>query len=142
MPVVDREMIREPLTVGDAEDLSAREMDYTSHAGSLRRKEDVPGAEHVHGHDLFGAAGRVVSNRPEVNDGVAAGRRSLDGSQIEQVTTISDVEAHYCMALPLEALGHRDAHTATVPGDEDAHEYEHRALQVAGTRSAPPVRRG
>ena len=59
---------------------------------SFGRKEDVPGAEHVGGHDLSGGPAHVMGDGTGVDDGLAA----LNGSEhrflVEEVLAVGQIE--------------------------------------------------
>ncbi len=121
MIVVDREVVGESLALGDSERLRAREVDHASHPRGFGSKQHVPGAEHVHGHDLLGAAGRVVSERPKMHDRAGSRRRALDGSQVEQIRTVGEIKPGDRVTAPVKMLGDGNTDLAPMPSDENSH---------------------
>jgi hypothetical protein len=119
VPVVDGQVVGQPLPLGQSEHLAAGEVDDT--LGGFGRQQHVPGAEDVDGHDLFRAAGGVVREGGQVNDRRAAAGRPAHGREVQQVIALDAVEADHVVAEPFQAGCDLGADEAAMPGDEDAH---------------------
>jgi len=126
--VVDREVVGDPLALGDPQRLGAGEMDDPPRPGGLGGQQGVPGAQHVDGHDLLRGARGVVGQGAQVDDRGAARRRPLHLAEVEQVSTVGAVEADDLMAEAGQMLSHRGTHGAPVAGDQNAHANHDRVI--------------
>lgn len=118
--VTDREVIGKPLALGDPEHLAAGEVHHPGHAGGPGGQQHVPGPEDVDGHDVLGAARRVVGERPGVHDGGAAVRRGPDRGGIQEIIAVGAVVADNVMAQVLQVSRDRAAHVTAMPRNQNA----------------------
>jgi hypothetical protein len=121
MGVIQGKVVREALTLSGPEDLSARKMDEPFRPGQLGGQQRVPGALDVDRHDLLWAAGRVMGQRPEMDDGRTPRRRSLHLGEIKKIVAVGEVEAGHVVSEGRQVLCYRGTHVAAVAGDENAH---------------------
>ena len=99
MGVVDREVVRQPLTLGQPEDLRAGHVDHPLRTRGLGGQQHVPGAQHVDRHDPLRAPGRVVRRaraRCTIAAQPSAARRTAAGSS--RSSPSAQVEADHVMA--------------------------------------------
>jgi hypothetical protein len=121
MGVIDREVIGQPLALGDPEYLRAGKADHPARAGGLGRQQDIPGAQHVHRHDLLRAAGAVVGQRGQVHDRRAAPGRAAEGSQVQHIGAVGQVETGHLVPAAGQEARDPAAHGTAIPGDQNTH---------------------
>ena len=121
MGIVHRQVVGEALAFGDPEDLRAGKVDHARSADGFGRQQHMPGAEHVDGHDLLRAAGRVVRERRQVHDRSAAFRRALDLVEIQEIGAVGEIKAGDIVTEVLEMTSDGTADPTAMPGDQNSH---------------------
>jgi hypothetical protein len=119
--VVDREVVRQPLTSGDPEHLSAGKTDHPLRRGRFRCQQHMPGPQDVDGHDVLGSARGVVRQRGQMHNGGAAIRRAPDGGKVQEFITIGIVKASDLVPEAPQVTDHLDAHMSAMPRNQNAH---------------------
>ena len=130
MIVVHRQVVGQPLAIRRTEHLEAREGDDAVDLLLLRREEDVPGAEHVRGHDLGRRPGGVVGDRREMDDRRATPCRPADGPFASHIAPAAEIELDDVVAGTGELRGHDTPNLPGAPGDENPHRA--RTLRAPG----------
>jgi len=119
MRVVDRQIIG--IAFQHAERFAGREIDYAANILRLGCEKDVGSAEKIHLHDIGRRTLPVIGQSRDVNDGLDRACGTADGSGVEDVEPVRDIEPTDLVTSDFEPTRDDRAKTTALTGKEDFH---------------------